>query len=85
MTDDAPVALNRIERVLLTMAGAVGGLSVLAIIAVLVARAAGVDDFTGGVWPAVTLLPTIGLPLAIVLLAIFMIAAAVRRTRLRAR
>lgn len=85
MTDDAPVALNRTERVLLTMAGTVGGLSILAIVAVFIARAAGVEDFGSGVWPTVAVLPVVGLPIAVILLAVFLIVAAVRRRRLQGR
>ena len=73
--------LNRIERVLAFVIGSVGGLSIVAIVAIFVARAAKVP-FTGGVWPAVAILPEIGLPITLVLLVVFLVLTAVRRARL---
>ena len=73
--------LNRIERILAFVIGSVGGLSILAIVAIFIGRAANVS-FTGGVWPAVAILPEIGLPITIVLLVVFLVVTTVRRGRL---
>ena len=73
--------LNRIERILAFVIGSIGGLSILAIVAIFVGRAAKVS-FTGGAWPAVAILPEIGLPITVVLLVVFLVVTAVRRARL---
>ncbi len=62
-------------------AASVAGLSILAIVATFVGRASGVN-FSTGVWPAVALLPLIGLPLTLVGLLAFIITTSVRRSRL---
>lgn len=81
MTDETRVPLNRIERILATMIATVGGLSVIAIVGVFLGRSAGAD-LSSGVWPAVALLPSIGLPIAFLLIVAFLIASVVRRRRL---
>tara|TARA_Y100000817_G_scaffold306490_1_gene291757 strand:+ start:321 stop:584 length:264 start_codon:yes stop_codon:yes gene_type:complete len=81
VTDETRVPLNRIERILATMIATVGGLSVIAIVGVFLGRSAGADLSTG-VWPAVALLPSIGLPIAFLLIVAFLIASVVRRRRL---
>ena len=78
MAEDSRIGLNRIERILAVMIAAVGGLSILAMVAVLFASAAG--QATGeGAWLFVTVLPTIGLPIAFLIVLAFLIVAAVRR------
>jgi hypothetical protein len=81
VAENTRVPLNRIERILTFVIGSIGGLSILAIVAIFIGRAANVS-FTGGVWPAVAILPEIGLPLTVVLLVVFLVVTAVRRARL---
>ncbi|WP_294180011.1 multidrug ABC transporter ATPase [uncultured Schumannella sp.] len=81
MTDETRVPLNRIERILATMIATVGGLSVIAIASVFMGRAAGAD-MASGVWPAVALLPSLGLPITFALIVAFLIVSVVRRRRL---
>jgi len=81
MTDDAPVAPNRIERLLLTMAGSVGGLSILSILIIVIAQVAGVRDFSTGAWPMIQFVPFVGLPIAAVLILVFLVSTLVRRGR----
>ena len=81
MANDTPVPLNRIERILRNMIAASAGLSILAIIATIIARTAGVD--TGaGVWLTVAVLPLIGLAIALALIIVFLVVSVVRRRRL---
>jgi hypothetical protein len=80
VTDSAPVGLNRIERVLAAMIATVAGLSILGIVAVLIGSFAKAD-FGSGVWPVVVVLPSVGLPIAFVLIVVFAILAVVRRRR----
>lgn len=81
MANDTAVPLNRIERVLAFMIGSVAAVSILAIVAVLVANLSGAT-LGDGLWPAVSLLPFVGLPLAFVLIVVFLVVSTTRRRRL---
>lgn len=81
MANDTPVPLNRIERILRNMIASSAGLSILAIIATIVASFARVD-VRGGIWPVVVVLPFIGLTIALVLIVVFLVVSIVRRRRL---
>lgn len=62
------------------MIGSVAGISILGIIAVFVANLTG-TDLSGGIWPAVTVLPLVGLTLAFVLIIVFTVVRIVRVRR----
>jgi hypothetical protein len=79
VANDTPVQSNRIERILAFVIGGVAGISILAIVGVLIGNLTGAD-LSGGVWPAVTLLPAIGLTIAVLLIIVFTV---LRVTRLR--
>lgn len=81
MAKNNPVDVNRNERILAYMLASAIGLSILAIIAILVATGVGVRDFDEGVWPVVIMLPNIGFPLGIILLVALVIVSARRRAR----
>jgi uncharacterized membrane protein len=81
VAENTRVPLNRIERILAFVIGSVAGVSIIAIVAIFIGRAANVD-FTGGAWPAAAVLPLIGLPLVIILLVVFVIISVTRRGRL---
>ena len=81
MANDTPVPLNRIERILRNMIASAAGLSILAILGVIVANLSGVNT-REGIWLAVAVLPFIGLTLAFVLIIVFMIVSVLRRRRL---
>ena len=81
MANDTPVPLNRIERILRNMIAYAAGLSILAIIATIVANLAGVDT-REGVWLTVAVLPFVGLTIALVLIVVFLIVSVLRRRRL---
>lgn len=81
MANDTPVPLNRIETILRNMIVSVAGLSLLAIIATIVGNLAGVNT-RDGVWLIVTVLPFIGLTIAVVLIVVFLIVSVTRRRRL---
>lgn len=83
MANDTPVPLNRIERVLAAMIASVGGLSLLAIVAILIASVSKLDT-SEGPWLMIAVLPTIGLPIAFLLIIVFAVLAIVRRRRLDA-
>ncbi len=81
MPENAPVPLNRIERVLAAMIAAVVGISVIAIVATMIASGSGAD-MSEGVWPAAMLVGYFGLPVAFLLIVAFLIISSVRRSRL---
>ena len=83
MAENTAVPLNRIERVLAFMIASVAGLSVLAIIAIIIASAAKADT-SNGPWLTIAVLPTVGLPIAFLLIIVFAVVSIVRRRRIAA-
>lgn len=83
MTDPQKHNASRFERILAFMLLALVLLSVATFIAIMVGTMQGMgsNDFAGGLWPVVVMVPYIGLPLAIVLLIVLMISSAARRAR----
>lgn len=81
MAKNNPVDVNRNERILAYMLASSIGLSILAIIAILVGTGVGVRDFDEGVWPVVIMLPNIGFPLGIILLVVLVIVSARSKSR----
>lgn len=81
MANDTPVPLNRIERILRNMIASAAGLSILAILATIVANLSGVNTLEG-IWLTVTVLPFIGLTIAFVLMIVFAVISIVRRRRI---
>jgi ABC-type transport system involved in multi-copper enzyme maturation permease subunit len=81
VANDTPVPLNRIERILRNMIASAAGLSILAILATILATFARID-VSQGVWPVVVVLPFVGLTIAFVLIVAFLIVSVVRRRRL---
>ena len=72
-----PEPASRQEHVLAVMFIAILGLSIAAMLAIIIVGA----NATGPIWSAVTLLPLIGFPIAILLLVSVVILNAVRRGR----
>lgn len=72
---------HRTERVLISMIAAIVLLSMAAFVARMVGQVSGVDDWTAGAWPVVSVLPLLGLPLAMLLVIGYIVASAVRRSR----
>jgi len=73
--------LHRTERVLVFMIGAIVLLSIAAFVARMLGQLNGVEDWTAGAWPAVSVLPLLGLPLAMLLVVGYVVASALRRAR----
>ncbi len=63
------------------MVAAAIGLSVVAFLAVIIGTGVGVTNFSSGVWPAVIVLPSIGLPIGLVLMIALLIISGLRRGR----
>lgn len=81
MANDTSILASRLERTLAFMVAAAIGLSIICFVAVIIGTAAGVRDFSGGVWPLAIVLPSIGLPLGLVLLIAVIVISGVRRSR----
>lgn len=77
-----PTSVHRTERVLIFMIAAIVVLSIASFAVIFIARVTGaVTDFTTGAWPAISVLPLIGLPLAILLIIAYVVASGARRVR----
>jgi len=68
-------------RILAYMVASTIGLSLIAFFTVILATAAGVRDFTEGIWPVVIVLPMVGLPIGFVLIIVVLAMTFVRRSR----
>ena len=81
VSSDSPPP-SRLERVLATVIASIIGLSIAAFIAIIIATWQGFqsDDFTSGVWPAVTFLPLVGLPSGFVLIIVLLVISTRRRS-----
>src|SRR4051812_34896433 len=82
VADNTRVPLNRTERVLAFAVASVGALSIVAILAVIIARIAGLTSFSAGIWPVLATLPLVGLPIALIGIVAFIVVTGVRRARL---
>jgi len=81
VAENNPVDVNRNERILAYMVASAIGLSIIAIIAVIAGTGFGVKDFDEGIWPVLIVLPSIGLPIGVLLLIALVIVIAVRKSR----
>jgi heme/copper-type cytochrome/quinol oxidase subunit 2 len=80
VAENTPVPLNRIERVLAFMIAGIGGLSLVAIIAILMASFSNADT-SEGPWLLIAVFPTLGLPITLILIIILTVVAITRRRR----
>jgi len=81
--EESFVMSNRVERMLAYMVASIIVLSLASFIALIAGTAAGLgrEEFALGIWPAVTILPLIGLPIGFVLIIVLLVVSAVRRGR----
>ena len=80
---ETPVTIHRNERVLAFMIAGIVGLSIVALFALMIAPASGLpaNQFQGGFWQAVALLPGVGLPIGFLLIIALLVISARRRGR----
>ncbi|MFE1644391.1 multidrug ABC transporter ATPase [Microbacterium sp. P01] len=78
---DVPV--RRIDRILAFMSLGLLAVSILCFFTIMIASAFGMTqaDFLNGLWPLVSVLPLLGLPIAFLLLLAVLIMSFVRRAR----
>ena len=81
MPENAPVPLNRTERVLAAMIGSIIGLSVIAIVATMIGASSGADMRS---WFFVFMMQLgyFGLPVAFLLIVTFLVVSTTRRRRI---
>ncbi|GAA3213204.1 multidrug ABC transporter ATPase [Microbacterium terregens] len=80
-TPGGDIPIRRLDRILAFMSLGLAVLSIGCFVAVIIARPAGVTDFTEGLWPVVALLPLIALPVAFLMIVALLIMTFVRRAR----
>ena len=80
VTEKTPANTNRTERVIAYMIVSTIALTIVALIAIIIGAGTGVDA-SAGIWPAITILPMIGLPAAIIFIIVLVASSAVRRAR----
>ena len=83
MPEESFIMSNRVERVLAYMVAAVILMSLASFVALIIATGVGLgrEDFGSGIWPFVTIMPLIGLPIGFVLIIALLVVSAVRRGR----
>ncbi|GLJ61846.1 MULTISPECIES: multidrug ABC transporter ATPase [Microbacterium] len=77
----AQPAVRRVDRILAFMSLGIVVLSIGCFLAVIIATASGVTDFSGGAWPVVFLVQMIGPVIAFLLLLTLLVMSFVRRGR----
>jgi FtsH-binding integral membrane protein len=77
--EDLPV--RRLDRILAFMSLGLLVLSIACFLAIIIARPAGVEDFSEGLWPTISMIVFIAPPIAFILLITVLIMSFVRRAR----
>ena len=80
-TPGGDVPVRRLDRILAFMSLGLAVVSIGCFFAIIIARPAGVTDFTEGIWPIVAVLPLIALPIAFLMIVALLIMTFVRRAR----
>ena len=80
-TPGGDVPVRRLDRILAFMSLGLAVVSIVCFFAIIIARPAGVTDFTEGIWPIVAVLPLIALPIAFLMILALLIMTFVRRAR----
>jgi hypothetical protein len=77
----ANVPVRRIDRILAYISLGLAVAAIVCFFAVILARPAGVTDFSEGIWPTIVVFPLIALPIAFILIVVLLIMSFVRRAR----
>ena len=80
-TPGGDVPVRRLDRILAYMSLGLAVVSIVCFFAIIIARPAGVEDFSQGIWPLVAVLPLIALPVAFLMIVALLIMTFVRRAR----
>jgi len=80
-TPGGDIPIRRLDRILAFMSLGLVVVSIACFVAVIIARPAGVTDFSQGIWPLVAVLPLVALPVAFLMIVALLIMTFVRRAR----
>jgi hypothetical protein len=80
-TSGANVPIRRVDRILAYISLGLAVVAIGCFFAVIIARPAGVTDFSQGLWPLVVVFPLIALPTAFILIVVLLIMSFARRAR----
>jgi len=80
-TSSGDVPIRTVDRFLAFTALGLAAAAIVCFFAVIIARPAGVTDFTEGIWPLLVVFPAIALPLAFLMIVALLIMSFVRRAR----
>ena len=80
-TPGANVPIRRIDRILAYISLGLAVVAIGCFFAVIIARPAGVTDFSEGLWPLIVVFPLIALPTAFILIVVLLIMSFARRAR----
>jgi len=80
-TSGGDVPIRSVDRFLAFTALGLAAAAIVCFFVVIIARPAGVTDFSEGIWPLIVLFPAIALPLAFLLIVALLIVSFVRRAR----
>lgn len=80
-TPGGDVPVRRLDRILAFMALGLVLVSIGCFVTIMIARPAGVTDFSQGIWPVIAVLPLIALPIAFLMILSLLIMTFVRRAR----
>ena len=80
-TSSGDVPIRTVDRFLAFTALGLAAAAIVCFFAVIIARPAGVTDFTEGIWPLLVVFPAIALPIAFLMIVALLIMSFVRRAR----
>jgi hypothetical protein len=80
-TSGANVPIRRVDRILAYISLGLAVVAIGCFFAVIIARPAGVTDFSEGLWPLIVVFPLIALPTAFILIVVLLIMSFARRAR----
>jgi TRAP-type C4-dicarboxylate transport system permease small subunit len=80
-TSSGDVPIRTVDRFLAFTALGLAAAAIVCFFAVIIARPAGVTDFSEGIWPLLVVFPAIALPVAFLMIVALLIMSFVRRAR----
>ena len=81
MSPVTPPEPSRLERILAVMVAGIVGMSIVAFLAIIIGSCQGMtsEDFSAGIWPTVSFVPLIGLPIGFLLILALLVVSTRRR------
>ncbi len=81
MSTATPSEPSRLERILAVMVAGIVGMSIVAFLAIIVGSWQGMTsaDFSEGIWPTISFVPLIGLPIGFLLILSLLVVSTRRR------